>query len=108
MGSAGYRIVLTIVATEMIEKIRDQRVRDIIYNRIEALGEAPEKQGKPLIHDLSGYRSVRAVGQRYRIVYSVERKQVTVVVLGVGIRREGDKHDIYQLMRKLVGLSKKH
>ncbi|MEH2322803.1 MAG: type II toxin-antitoxin system RelE/ParE family toxin [Nostoc sp.] len=51
---------------------------------------------------LKGYRSVRAVGQRYRIIYKVELEKVVVLVVGVGLRKEGDKGDIYTLLQKLL------
>jgi mRNA interferase RelE/StbE len=57
---------------------------------------------KLLIGELAGFRSVRAVGQRHRIVYRVERREVTVLIVAVGRRRSGDKSDIYELARKLL------
>jgi len=45
--------------------------------------------------------SVRAVGQRYRIVYPVERREVVVVIVAVGRRKARDKNDIYELPKKL-------
>jgi len=56
----------------------------------------------PLIGELAGFRSVRAAGQRYRIVYRVERRETTVLIVAVGRRRSGDKGDIYELARKLL------
>ena len=49
-----------------------------------------------------GLRSVRAVGQRYRVVYRVEREEVVVLIVAAGRRRSGDKSDIYELARKLL------
>jgi len=54
--------------------------------------------------DLAGYRSVRAVGQRYRIIYRVEEKKVLVLVVAMGMRKEGSKRDVYLLARKLLRL----
>ncbi len=53
----------------MLEAIQDRRVRDKIRDRIDGLAQEPEKQGKPLTGELTGYRSLRAVGQRYRVIY---------------------------------------
>ena len=64
----------------------------------------PELRGKPLGGDLKGYRSVRAVGQRYKIIYRVERSTVTVAVVAAGIRKEGSREDIYALAQRLVKL----
>ena len=49
-------------------------------------------------------RSARAVGQRYRILYRAEEERVVVLVVALGLRREGDRKDIYELARKLVRL----
>ena len=88
----------------MLLEIRDRRVQAKIRDRIEGLAFEPEKQGKPMSGDLRGYRSLRAVGQRYRIVYRVERARVTVVIAGIGIRKDGDKGDIYALAHRLLRL----
>lgn len=63
--------------------------------------QEPGKQGKPLSADLAGFRSLRAVGQRYRIIYQVQEERVIVVVMAVGLRRQGSRSDIYQLAKKL-------
>jgi mRNA interferase RelE/StbE len=97
-----YRLELTPLALEMLAAVKDKREREKLVERIERLKITPEKQGKALVDALSGFRSVRAVGQRYRIVYKVERERVLVVVVGVGRRKEGDKKDIYTLLEKLL------
>ena len=74
----------------------------MILTRIEKLKDEPERQGKALSEELSGYRSIRAVGQRYRIVYKIEQDQVLVVIVGVGRRKEGDKRDIYAVTQDLI------
>ena len=45
---------------------------------------------------------MRAVGQRYRIVYKIEEQQVLVLIVGIGRRQDGDKKDIYTLLGKLL------
>jgi mRNA interferase RelE/StbE len=54
--------------------------------------------------ELIGYRSIRAVGQRYRVIYQVKGKSVIVLMIAVGIRKEGSKQDIYELARKPLRL----
>jgi len=88
----------------MLEAIQDRRVRDKIRDRIDGLAEEPEKQGKPLTGELTGYRSLRAVGQRYRIIYRIEEGKVLVHVMALGIRKEGSGKDIYMLAQKLLRL----
>jgi len=88
----------------MLAGIKDKRVQSKIAERIDALETDPEKQGKPLVSTLSGLRSVRTVGQRYRIIYRVEEQRVVVLVVALGLRKEGDKADIYALTKKLLRL----
>ena len=99
-----YRVVVTPTALSLLEAIRDRRVREQIGHRIDGLAHDPEKQGKPLGGELAGMRSLRAVGQRYRILYRVERAQILVMILVVGLRKEGDRNDVYQLAKRLMRL----
>jgi len=73
----------------------------VIARKIEALMESPEKQGKDLSGDFSGYRSLHAAG-RYRVVYEVKANEVTVIVVAVGIRKEGSRIDMYETLKKLL------
>jgi mRNA interferase RelE/StbE len=98
-----YRVELTPLALEMIEAIQDRREQQGIIERLQKLKLEPIQQGKPLTGDLKGFYSIRAVGQRYRIVYQVKAEQILVVVVGIGRRKEGDKKDIYTLLKKLLG-----
>src|SRR5256885_13277996 len=97
-----YTVRWTETALKLAEAIPDQRIKRAVYDRAGQLAKSPEKQGKPLIGELAGFRSVRAAGQRYRIVYRVERREITVLIVAVGRRRSGDKGDIYELARKLL------
>ncbi|MDX2039607.1 MAG: type II toxin-antitoxin system mRNA interferase toxin, RelE/StbE family [Acidobacteriota bacterium] len=97
-----YQIEISPSALEMLKQIRDRRIRTKIIERIDGLAEEPEKQGKPLTAELAGYRSLRAIGQRYRIIYRLDGEKVVVTVVAVGIRKEGDKKDIYTLAQKLL------
>lgn len=97
-----YEIQLTPLALEMLTSVKVQRHQKSLSDRIDKLKTDPDKQGKPLVDKLKGYLSVRAVGQRYRIIYKVEVERVVVLVVGVGLRKEGDKGDIYTLLQKLL------
>lgn len=99
-----YQILFTAQARQMLISIADRRIQAQIVHRAGQLAEEPEKQGRPLAEDLNGYRSVRAVGQRYRIIYQVESAQVRVIIIAAGIRRGGDRRDIYTLAQRLVRL----
>jgi mRNA interferase RelE/StbE len=114
-----YRVEFDSKADEDLEDITDNRVREVIIKRAYQLKDAPEKQGKPMTGDLKGLYSVRAAGQRYRIIYRVKvvepipppKKQknseptlegiVTIVV--IGIRKEGSRQDVYKVARRRLG-----
>jgi mRNA interferase RelE/StbE len=97
-----WQVELTKFALKQLQDITDKRVRDNLFKRIEGLANDPENQGKPLHNELSGLRSLRAIGQRFRIVFRVARERVIVIVVAVGIRKEGDRSDIYQIATRLI------
>lgn len=97
-----WRVEIAKTALEQLQKITDLRVRKKLFERIEQLENDPEGQGKPLRNELSGLLSLRAIGQRYRIIYKLENEQVIVIVVAVGIRKEGDRADIYRIAERLL------
>ena len=84
----------------MLHSITDRRIRDMIARRIDGLTKEPVKKGKALVAELTGFRSLRAA--RYRVLYKVEKERV--IIVAVGIRREGDTKDIYARAKKLLRL----
>ena len=86
----------------MVRDISDKRIQRLLIERAERLADEPEKQGSPLSSTLSGYRDCRAAGQRYRIIYRIEDDAYVVIVAAIGIRRDGDRKDIYALARRLM------
>jgi len=99
-----YQTVLSLGARRLLAAVTDRRIRRKIADRIDGLAEDPESQGKALLGELAGYRSVRAAGQRYRIIYSVDRSRKQVSILAIGIRRQGSRRDAYYLAQKLLRL----
>jgi len=97
-----YRIEITPTALKALEAIADRRTRMAIIRRIDALVKEPEKQGKPLRGWLAGFLSLRAAGQRYRVVYIVNNGGNRVLVYMVDIRNEGNRRDVYALAEHLV------
>ncbi len=96
-----YRILITNTFLRLIEKIPDKKIQRSILDRIQKLSDEPEKQGKKLVKDLSGFLSVHAAG-RYRVIYKIGKRTVIVYVLAAGIRKEGDQKDIYKIAKKLL------
>jgi mRNA interferase RelE/StbE len=86
----------------MLREITNRDIQEAIRKRIRGLATDPEKQGKPLLGPLRGFRSVRVYHERYRILYRVDRTEVVVMVVALGIRKEGDRQDIYTLAQKLL------
>ncbi|MBN2652579.1 MAG: type II toxin-antitoxin system mRNA interferase toxin, RelE/StbE family [Spirochaetales bacterium] len=96
-----YKIKLTKIAAENLSQI-DSSTRKQIINKIELLKSEPNLLGKSLKGPLADFRSLRAAGQRYRIIYKIVEQEVIVIGVAVGLRKDGDKKDIYQLMKKFV------
>jgi len=97
-----YGIIVTKLAKKMLLEIEDTRIIADIKKRINDLKYEPYKKGKALVDELAGFWSIRAVGQRYRIIYKVRDNKITVYVVAVGIRKEGSSKDIYATAKKLL------
>lgn len=100
---ARFTVITTPEAQSDLRGIDDTRTYQAITRKITALDTEPDKQGKPLSGDLTDYRVVRAAGQRYRVVYQVATLEGVVTVVVVGIRKEGDKRDVYRVASKWLG-----
>ena len=96
-------VIVAPAAKAMLDDIADRGLRETLVRRMRKLADDPEQQGKPLLAELAGYESVHAAG-RYRIIYRLDRSANSVYVVAVGIRREGDKRDVYALTKKLLDL----
>jgi mRNA interferase RelE/StbE len=90
-------------ADQDLAAISDQGTVEAIIRRAFELKQEPMKQGKPLKGGLKDYRSVRAAGQRYRIVYQVAVEAGRVVIAVIGIRKAKDKKDVYAMAAKRLG-----
>jgi mRNA interferase RelE/StbE len=90
------------MALNMLQAITNRDIRETISRRIDSLVTDPDKQGKALGGALRGFRSLYVYQERYRVLYRVDRGLVQVMVVAVGIRKEGDRQDIYALAQKLL------
>lgn len=85
----------------MLAAIPDnKRIRQTIDRRIEGLAQDPKKQGKALVDELAGLRSLSVA--RHRVIYRVEKDRV--IIVAVGIRKEGDRKDVFFRAKKLLRL----
>ena len=89
-----YSIKYTKEAKKKIEKL-DKSIRLVIKKAIESLSSNPYK-GKPLSYELAGLYSLRT--SDYRIIYRIKEKQLIIIVVTVGHRRE-----IYKKLKELIG-----
>jgi mRNA interferase RelE/StbE len=88
----------------MLAEVGDRRIQQQLFDTSKRLETDPEKQGKPLREGLVGFRSHRVVGQRHRLIYSIDPQKRSVHVVAAGLRREGSRDDVYELAQKLVRL----
>ena len=95
-------VIIVPPAKEDMRKIKDWRIQEKFSTAIKRLEYAPDKQGKPLGEKLVGFHSIRAASQRYRIIYHIRKDLMTIFVVGVGIRRAGDKQDVYAQTERLL------
>jgi len=98
-----FEVTLTPKAKADFDKISDQSTAEAISRRLLELRREPSGQGKQLKGGLKNYRSVRAAGQRYRILYQVAVQAGQVIVVVIGIRKAGDRRDAYAVAEKRLG-----
>lgn len=107
MAESRVEIEWAQTAADALRRIGNRAIQRKIVDKVEDLRGVtqPEQIGKPLQDELRGL--YRLPFGRYRILYRVIRTArgrdtlVRIQVAYVGIRKEGDKIDVYQLARKL-------
>ena len=99
MTVPAYNVIVAPSAKTALKKMRDKAAQKKLGQKIRGLRNTPDQQGKPLKDELTGFRSLKMA--RYRIVYRVISTPPTAQVAMVGIRKEGDKNDIYALAKRL-------
>lgn len=94
-----FTIILTDDAQRDLENITDLRTYQAIERKIDELQNEPDKRGEALHGNFKDYRKLK-VAKRYRIIYQVAMLEGVVTVVVIGIRKEGDKADAYEVARK--------
>ena len=97
---ADFKIRLTLLAASMLSECPKQ-VRKKAKDKIDGLSTNPDQQGRPLKGKLFGFRRIVCAG-RYRIIYHVCTEETMTTVVAVGIRKEGDKNNIYTVATKIA------
>jgi mRNA interferase RelE/StbE len=81
-----YRLLFLEAAIQDLSKL-DNSIRKRIYNRMEWLAATLDStKPQPLVGEFSGLHKFR-VGD-FRVVYEISREQGSILVHGVGHRRE--------------------
>lgn len=93
MKASHYSIFFTREAKGNIEKL-DPSIRKVVRKALESIAANPAK-GKPLAYDLAGLYSLRT--SDYRIIYRLRKKELLIIVIAVGHRR-----DIYNKLKELL------
>ena len=87
-SSRRYRILLHRKVLEEDGRSFDPKTRQKIKTKcIELLSYHPDQVGEPLRFELKAYRKLKIFND-YRIIYRVDKTEVTVFILAVGIRRD--------------------
>lgn len=82
-------------------KLFDEKTKEKIKKKCkELLSTNPEEVGEPLRFELLGYRKLKIFND-YRIIYRVNKKEVFVFILAVGIRR--DREVYREALKRLKG-----
>lgn len=98
-------------AKECLKKLPKKVREGIVAKADELIDTDPRKANKPLHGPLSGMYSMKY--SRYRAIYTVREEHITsgdvllhldVCFVHVGIRKEQDKKDIYEVAKKLIKL----
>lgn len=75
-------------------KLFDEKTKEKIKKKCKGLlSHSPDKVGEPLRFELKGYRKLKMFDD-YRVVYRVDKKEHSVVILAVGIRRGGEVYKV--------------
>lgn len=86
-----------LVIEEDFKRIPRKDHKAILKTMYKKLGTDPEQFGAPLKYkyELQGFRKLRT--GEYRVIYRVEKKEIQVLVVKVGIRRDSE---VYREMQK--------
>ena len=81
-----YRAVWTLEAIKGLKRV-DRKTAEKLKEKIDTyLTRDPHNLGKPLVADFSGQYRYRF--GNYRVVYEIKQKEVLILIIKVGHRRE--------------------
>ncbi len=97
-----YRIAITPEGHRALRALKDRKVRGEVAKAIDQLACSPRTLGKALEQELEGYRSMKAVRNRIRVLYRIDPLREVVTVIWVGERKPGREDDVYVVAKRLL------
>ena len=95
-----YKILLHKKVISEDSKRFDEKTKGKIKEKcIELLSFEPDEVGEPLQFELKSYRKLKVFND-YRVVYRVDKNEVLVFILAVGIRRNQEVYE--EAVRRLA------
>ena len=73
--------------------------RSVIMDAVRIIHALPYREGTRLKDELAGYRRVKK--GRHRIFYAVDEERSLIIILHIGFRKAGDRHDAYREFQRL-------
>ena len=92
-------VIHKLVLSEDFKRVDPPSRKLILKSIYKKLSKDPESYGSPLSGECKGYWKLRVA--YYRVIYRIIKNQVMVVVIKVGIRRDGEIYNelIYRLKK---------
>lgn len=87
----------SLVEKEDFKKIDQADQKLIVKSIVKKLSNNPDVFGKPLTGLLKGFWRLRV--DDYRVIYRIEKKQIIVQIVKIGIRRDSE---VYEEMLKRI------
>lgn len=84
-----------LVVHEDFKKINKKDKSIILKTIYKKLSTSPQEYGSPLRYEVKGYWKLKI--SDYRVIYKIEKKEVKILVLKVGMRRD---EEVYKEMLK--------
>jgi mRNA-degrading endonuclease RelE of RelBE toxin-antitoxin system len=102
VATAKFQIIIAPIANAQLADL-EVKIRRKISDKIDTLTTSPELRGKPLQTSLKAYRSIKIA--RYRAIYQVPISGRVVNIVCIGIRKKGDKNDVYRVAQQMLNRS---
>jgi mRNA interferase RelE/StbE len=93
-------VIHRLVLSDDFKRVDPPSRRLILKSIYKKLSKDPESYGSPLSGEYGGYWKLRVA--HYRVIYRIIKNQVMVIVIKVGIRRDGEIYN--ELIHRLKKL----